>query len=229
MSASDEGRAIAKEYLDFKQKELNQTDDTEVAFGTLLYEMGEWRKSGTYFENLLHHRPNDSQIYFGIGRSYNASSEFDQALSYFKRAYNLSMSNANKNTAFTAKICCSTLRAYHDSGNFDQALALGDEALGLYRHLDEHAHAVGIAQVLINIGLVHFDKAYTLKNRGEVLFALGDLIGALELFEKALEMYSRIFREDKNHRDIAKCQHLIGMTHLAIGNYNKAVEALDTA
>ena len=60
-------------------------------------------------------------------------------------------------------------------------------------------------------------------------FALDDLTGALELFEQAHNMYGRILGQDTNHRDIAKCKYLIGLTHLAIGDQDKAAEALDHA
>ena len=385
MSASDEGTAIAQEYFDFKQKELELTDDVEVVFGTLLCEMGKWLQSRIYFETLLRSRPDDPRINLGIGRTYYAFSELDQALSYFKRANESTRQKGNEMEAFAAKICYHMLRVYHEAGDFEQALALGIEALDIYQRLANPENSSGVAHVLMYMGLVYFDQgrdetsleylqralallksiyplehpevsdclthlsfayyhqgdyckaldclaksskidqrllpvdhpnvsanennigkqyykqgkyrealeqfqraadidvrtgtnlneghivvvsnqgkasyrlnhfeeaiayydgvlqliehiyslspdhiylAYTWKNQGEVLFTLDDHLDALKLFEQAHDMYVRIFGQDKNHRDIAKCKHLMGLTRLALGDLEEAEALLNKA
>ncbi|CAF3331113.1 unnamed protein product [Rotaria socialis] len=64
---------------------------------------------------------------------------------------------------------------------------------------------------------------------GELYMARCDAAGALVLFERALDMYRRLFTLDGDHRDIAKCWHLIGQTHATLGNNTKASEAFETA
>ena len=386
MSASDEGHNIAKEYLDFKQKEVDKSIDIEVTFGDLLFEMGEWLKSRTYFENLVQHRSNDPQVHYGIGHSCYAFGELHQALFHFEQAYVLSMQDENQCLALAAKICSNTLLVLQDCGILTEALDYGNEALELYRRAGEHGNESGIAKLLTNIGVVLFQKGndaasldyfqralqllqsihifdspeisdcysrlslvdyhkgdhekaldyllkksqiearlfpanhpniaatennigkqyykqgkykealqrflqaaniqdqtstncndvhtvilnnigkalyrlnsldeankyyeqalqmitkifsssssdsfylpYTLKNKGEILFAQGNFAGALELFERAHNVYERIFALDGDHRDIAKCKHLIGLTHLALNDLEKSADAIDKA
>lgn len=42
-------------------------------------------------------------------------------------------------------------------------------------------------------------------------------------------MYERLFARDGGHRNIAKCKHLIGLTHVKLGNVEDASTALDNA
>jgi tetratricopeptide (TPR) repeat protein len=210
MSATDEGRAIAKEYLHFREKELDNSDDIEIAFGDLLFEMGEWLKSRIYFGNLLHQRPNDPHIYFGIGQTHRVLTEMDQALFYFKHAYDLSMCEEHESNAFAAKICCSTLRLYHDICNFNQALAFGREALELYKRAGEHDHSFGISQVLINIGLVYFDQ--------------GNDSASLEHLERAFRLLKNIYSFD--HPEISRCLNHLAFAHYHNADYEKALDSL---
>ncbi|CAF3901097.1 unnamed protein product, partial [Rotaria sp. Silwood1] len=111
---TDEGRAIAKEYIDLKQIELNGSNDIESTFGDLLFEMGEWLKSRTYFQNVAERRPNDPYILFGIGRSHYNFCESDQAMSYFRTAYDLCMKDNDKRLTLAATICRYMCRVHED-------------------------------------------------------------------------------------------------------------------
>ena len=385
MSASDEGSAIVQEYLQFRQKEVDNVDDVEVAFGTLLHEMGEWQKSRNHFQNLLRHRPDDPHVYFAIGRTCLFFSELDQAVTYFERAYHFTSQKEENNEAFTAKIHCNMLRVYQDAGNFKKALAFGEEALKIYQRLNHPNNIADTAHLLMSIGLVYFNQghdqtsseylqrafallqsiypfdhpetslclnhmsfahyrqgdydkaldylqrslqtdyrllpldhpsisakknnigkqyykqgkyqqalkqflqaadiniragtdcnkgyivelnnlgkisyrlnnieeavayydkalsliegiysissdhiylAYTWKNQGEILFMSDDFLDALKLFEHAHDAYVRIFGQDENHRDIAKCKHLRALVHLALGDLVKAEDLFTQA
>ncbi|CAF4042054.1 unnamed protein product [Rotaria sp. Silwood1] len=385
LSASDEGYTVGKEYINYAENELGKCDDIELIFGSLLLEMGEWSKGRIYFENLKQRRSYDPRISFFVGLIHQISGELDQALSHLMRAFNSIISQKKEFMAFTALVCCSILQLYHMKGDLNRALRFGDKALELCQQVSEYENVMITAQVLMSIGLVHFDKgnddtsleylersfrllqricpfdnpaimnclnslscahyhkgdynkaldcllrcaeigeqllpidhpiissiennigkqfykqgkydealqrfrraadidertstsssdghivvlnnigkalyrlnkfdeaimqydkafdliekifrplldhpyvAYTLKNKGEVLFALNDLFGAFELFKQAHDIYERLFEPDNNHRDIAKCKYLIGLTHLALGNEQKAADALDKA
>jgi tetratricopeptide (TPR) repeat protein len=138
MIATNEGRAIAKEYLSSKQIELNEPNDIESTFGDLLCDMGEWLKSRTHFQNLEKRRPNDPYILFGIGRSFGKLGESDGALSYFKAGYDLCMKDTSKRLELAAAICRYTCAVYKDCGNHAEALLSGNEAMNLYRQAGEN-------------------------------------------------------------------------------------------
>ena len=212
MSASDEGSAIVQEYLQLKQKELDNADDVEVVFGTLLYEMGEWRKSRTYiyFENLLRHRPGDPQVYFGIARTYYAFSELDQALSYLKQASDSIRQKEDKTEALIAKICCHMLRVYHELGDFKQVIALGEEALEIYQRLANSEHSSGIAHVLIYMGLVYFDQG-----RDET---------SLEHLQRAFALLKNIYSFE--HPELSDCLTHLSFAYYHQGDYHKALDCI---
>lgn len=75
----------------------------------------------------------------------------------------------------------------------------------------------------------HADLAYTWKNIGEIHLVNRNFPDALDLFERARDMYGRVFTHVNGHRDIAKCWHLIAQTHMALNNNNEALSAFETA
>ncbi|UJR19937.1 hypothetical protein I4U23_023069 [Adineta vaga] len=77
--------------------------------------------------------------------------------------------------------------------------------------------------------LDHADLAYTWKNIGEIHMARNEATVALVLFEKARDMYRRLFSLHGDHRDIAKCWYLIAQTHVILENDADASNAFETA
>ena len=63
----------------------------------------------------------------------------------------------------------------------------------------------------------HVDKAYILKNIGEVYLDLLNFDFALNYLTQALDMYKKTFN-DLEHRAVAKCLHLIGQVYYCKNN-----------
>lgn len=198
--ATNEGRTIAKEYLDFKQTESNESNDIESTFGDLLSEMGDWLKSGIYFQTLAARRPNDPYIIFGIGRSYCYFDKLELALTYFKIAYDLCMKNDDKRLTLAAKICYYISDAHYVCNNYKEALAFGHEAIELYRLAGEDNNRLGIAQAFDKIGLIYYDQ--------------GNDDTSLAYLERAYSITKDIYTFD--HPEITK-----RLNHLALGYYHK--------
>ncbi|CAF3598853.1 unnamed protein product [Rotaria sp. Silwood1] len=102
------------------------------------------------------------------------------------------------------------VRAYHYFGDFDQALAFSNEALRLYQRLDEHENVLGIAQVLINMGLVHSDKGYDNTSFNN--------------FERAHRLLKKIYSFD--HPEISYCLAHLLFAHYHNGDYEQALDCL---
>ncbi|CAF1136074.1 unnamed protein product [Didymodactylos carnosus] len=89
MKVSAKGVEVAKEYVTFRKNEMKNADSV-ILFGDLLYDMREYNKSQKYFENLIITRPDDAQVYLGIGRAHHVKSEYAAALTNYQKAYDLS-------------------------------------------------------------------------------------------------------------------------------------------
>ncbi|CAF1473296.1 unnamed protein product, partial [Adineta ricciae] len=210
MSASNEGRIIVRQYLDFKEKELDNSDDNEVAFGNLLFDMGQWSKSRIYFENLALRRTNDPHIQFGIASCCRALGDINQALFHLQQAYDLSMHIEHECLRLKGQICCNLLRTYQEYGDFSKAAAFGDEALDFYRQAGEHSNEVGIAKVWINFGLLNYYKGHD------------DI--CLEQLERAHTLLKRTSQFDGP--EISECYKFLSFAHYHNGDYDKALDSL---
>lgn len=191
MKASDEGRVIAQGYLDFKQTELNQSSDIEIVFGDLLHDMGEWHKSRTYFEHLAVRRINDPHVYLGIARTYDALNESDQALFYLKQAYDLAMGDDREWLVLGAKICHYACRVHFSCNNFDDSLGFNNESLELYRRAGENDNQAGIAQTLMDTGLIYFLKC--------------EHDASLKYFQVALQLFQSVYLFDHPDKVTSLC------------------------
>ncbi|CAF3935404.1 unnamed protein product [Rotaria sp. Silwood1] len=157
-----------------------------------------------------------SSIENNIGKQFYKQGKYDEALQRFRRAADIDERTSTSSSDGHIVVLNNIGKALYRLNKFDEAIMQYDKAFDLiekiFRPLLDHPYV-----------------AYTLKNKGEVLFALNDLFGAFELFKQAHDIYERLFEPDNNHRDIAKCKYLIGLTHLALGNEQKAADALDKA
>jgi len=213
MTTSDEGRAIAKEYLDSKKNELNESSDIEIIFGDLLFEMGEWLKSRVYFNSLEERQPNDPRVHFGIARAYFSLNDLNQALSSFKQAYDLCMQSENELLTLAANTCRYACRIHRERGNYNEALAFGNEALELYRRADENDNQLGVTQALISIGLVYSEK--------------GNDDAALKYLQRAHELLKNAYAFDIP--DMCICLNYLSFAHHHKGDYDKALDCLMTS
>ena len=210
LRATDEGRSIAKEYVDLKQLEFNESNDVECTFGTLIFDMGEWRQSRIYFENLDKRRPNDPYVRFGIGRSYYNSDYPEQALKYFQEAYNLCMKDDEKLSKLAAKICCHMSRVYIDCSNYQEALLVANKAMKLYQLVGEENARLGIAQTLVCFGLVYLHQ--------------GKDDECLKNFERAHSIMKDVYK--CNHPEISACLVFLSCAYYHKGDYEKSLSSV---
>nr|ACD54711.1 hypothetical protein [Adineta vaga] len=141
-----------------------------------------------------------------IGKQYYKQGKIKEALTQFRLAVDISERMG------TTK-----------SGNQIVLLNKIDEAEKYYEE------ALHLTKKVFSSSVDHINLAYILKNQGEIHFAKGNFVGALQLYEQAHDVYKRIFIHDDNQRDIAKCQYLIGLTHLECNNIENATVALEKA
>ena len=210
MIATNEGQSIAKDYVDLKQVELNESNDIESTFGNLLFEMGDWLKSRMYFRNLDKRRPDDPYILFGIGRSYYNFDYPEQALQYFKTAYDLCVKGDNERLTLGAKICCHISNVYIDCSNYGDALCSANKALELYQSVGEETNRLGIAQALIRVGLVYYHQGKDVKS--------------LDHFQRAYSIVKNIYPFDHPERSI--CLNFLAFAYYHIGDYSRSLRCL---
>ncbi|CAF0754044.1 unnamed protein product, partial [Adineta ricciae] len=117
----------------------------------------------------------------------------------------------------------------------NQIVFLNNIGKALYRlkQIDEaekyFEEALQLTKKIFSSSADHINLAYTYKNQGEILLAKNNFVGALALFQQAHDMYKRIFVQNSNQRDVAKCQYLIGLSHLSLNDIEQATTALEQA
>lgn len=159
--------------------------------------------------------PNLSAVENNIGKQFYKQGKYQDALIRFQRAADIDKKNS-MDTTYPYSIVLNNLgKVHYRLQNFDRVTQYYDEALKL------------IVDSFSSVSSDHIYHAYTLKNKGEIQLAIGNLVGALELFEKVQKMYQRIFPDQPDHRDLGKCQLLFGQTYLAMGGKTKAQHAFD--
>lgn len=172
--------------------------------------MGEWLKSCTYYQNLAKSRPNDPRILLGIGRAHSIFDKLDQALPYFKEAYDLYMKNTDKQLALAAIICHYMCRAHVECSNYKEALSYGNEAIELYRQAGEDGNRLNIAQALVSIGIVYYDQ--------------GNDDISLEYFERAYSVVKNVYVFD--HPAVIACFNFLAFAYYRKGAYDKSLDLM---
>lgn len=208
MQTSSKGQDITKEYLKFKQTELNMSTDIEIVFGDLLYDMGEWLKSRIYFEKMSTQRIDDPQVHMGIARCYEALNQSDQALLHLKQAYKMVLKSDRQCFALAAKICFYSSRVHYICNNFEESLVFNKKALELYKKAGEVQNRAGIAETLRCAGLIYFLKC--------------DHDASLEHFQQALLLFEDIYRFD--HPDKSTALISLSYAYYLRGEYQRALK-----
>ncbi|CAF3302373.1 unnamed protein product [Rotaria socialis] len=211
MNPSVKGLEIAKEYVNFQRKEMNDGNlDIFVLFGNLLYDMGEYVKCRYYFENLLCvQRDKDSSatidIYRRLGRAFLGLSEFELSQKYLQHAYDLCIKNESTSSSKLGRILSYIGQTYDFQGKFNTALEYYFKGLQI------------IERNLKNKRLI----AYTLTRMGVVYYSKGQDDLALKYLKKSKKYIENSVPED--HPDMTEFYNNMYMVQYYKGCYDQAL------
>lgn len=212
LTATDEGSQQVREYFDFIQNQLEAEYSPIILFGYLLWrDIGEVNKAQKYFEILLNTLPDYHEdfpsIYHQIGSIFYEKGEWNMALDFYTKAYDLRCQRLPTDHPQIASSLNRIGLVYEDKRDFDQALDYYKRALMIYGKNYSGDH-LNIARTLMNTGIVFREKK--------------DYDHALNYFTKALEMFKRVLPEQ--HHIIARCLCNIGYNYELQFEFDRALE-----
>ncbi|CAF1961175.1 unnamed protein product [Rotaria magnacalcarata] len=139
-----------------------------------------------------------------IGKCYYKKCQYTQAMEYFEQSLDIArrVLKGDDNYRDMGMRINNIGKCFYREKNYSEALKHYEIVLKLIQKANLNDHV---------------DKAYTLKNMGEVYLDLFNFDFALNYFTEALDMYKKTFN-DLEHRDVAKCLHLIGQVYYCKNN-----------
>ena len=189
----------------------------------------------------IHYIKGKAVCYHLIGVYYQFTSDYPQALEYFKKSLELSKKAGLKQEMSNSLL--STAITYNYLSNYPKALEYYQKSMKISEELEDKD---GVSSCLNNIGLIYhlqgdlslaleyYQKALikaeefgdkqgtltTLSNIGSICFEQSNYLKALEYFQEAL----KIAKEFKDKYGISKNLTNIGSIQLEQGNYSQAME-----
>jgi tetratricopeptide (TPR) repeat protein len=212
MKATDEGSKQASEYLKFIRNQMEEEYSPAILFGYLLWrDIGAVDKAKKYFQTLLESLPHGHEdipsVYHQIGGIFYEKGEWNMALDFFTKAYDLRCQYLPSDHIQIASSLNNIGAVYEDKQDFDQALDYWNRSLSIYQKNYSGDHS-NIARTLMNTGIVFRQKK--------------EYENALDCSTKALEMYKRVLPEQ--HHSIARCLCNIGYVYELQFNFDRALE-----
>lgn len=212
MTATDEGSQQVREYLNFIQKQLESEYSPTILFGYLLWrDIGEVDKAKKYFEILLKTLPDYHEdvpsIYHQIGSIFYEKGEWNMALDFYTKAYDLRCQRLPSDHLQIAASLNRMGLVYEDKLDFDKALDYYKRTFVIYGKNYSGDH-LNIARTLMNTGIVFRGKK--------------EYDHALDYFTKALDMFKRVLPEQ--HHIIARCLCNIGYNYEVQFDFDRALE-----
>ena len=249
MKAVNDGRRIAKDYIEFNRKQ-EEDMSASIIFGKFLTLMGKYDQSLSYFQNLLSENEDHARIYNNIASNYLSKAQYDHAVENYQHAYEL-MINAQPNPRIkdSARPLTNMGNVFRECGQLDRALSMYFRALAIVEeyHGKEHLQT---AIILFHIGNsyhekehfhqalefhekslrirekllppVHIRLAQTLTSIGRVYTELHEYDRAFDYHQKSLQMFEQLLPWE--HDDIASCLMNIA---LVLHKKQELVKALD--
>ncbi len=163
--------------------------------------------------NQTRYQPQDiADCYILIGDLENKFANYDQALAYFNKAYDLYLKNLGKKHKGTANSIHSIATVYNYQGQYDKALEQYQIALRIYK---------------AKLGEDHPSVADTINNIASVYYGQGQYDQALEQYQIALRI--RKVKLGDDHPDVAIVLNNIGIIYSIQGQYDQATEYLEQA
>ncbi|CAF0964752.1 unnamed protein product [Rotaria sp. Silwood1] len=250
LSATDDGREIARQYIEETKKEM-EGDSVSMFFGSLLTRMGHYQAAQTYFQQLLKDPGNENLAYIHnqLGLVCQAKAEFDQAMYHFDAAYQLMRELHPSLLRDSARVLRNMSHVLMEQGHYEKALKHCREAKTVLEELNDSCQ-LEIAQCLHSIGSIyrglrkyveaityyehsleikrvclpeiHVHIAETLNSIGLVYLMTKDIEKAVNFFLSSLQMFQTCLPED--HSDIANVLHNIADCYQSKGQYDKALQ-----
>ena len=250
LTATDDGREIAKQYIEETKKEM-QGDSVVILFGSLLTRMGQYERAQTYFQHLLKEPGNENlaHIHNQLGLVYQAKAEYDQAMGYFETAYQLTRESSLPLLRDSAHILRNMSHVWLEQGYYEKALEYSSKAEQIlkesndscelelaqcvdsigstYQGLQKYSEALTFYEEALNIkrsclpeNHVHIAKSFN--SIGLIYLMTKDVEKAFNFYLSSLEMYQTCLPED--HPDIANALHNIAECFQHRKQYDKALQ-----
>ncbi|CAF2497551.1 unnamed protein product [Rotaria sp. Silwood2] len=250
LSATSDGREIARQYIEEMKKEM-QGDSVLIFFGSLLTRMGHYQTAQTYFQQLLKNPGDENLAYIHnqLGLACQAKAEFDQAMYHFDAAYQLMRKSRPSLLRDSAHVLRNMSHVLMEQGHYEKALKHCSEAKTLleelndsyqleiahclhsigsiYRGLCKYVEAITYYEQALNIKRaclpeIHVHIAETLNSIGLVYLMTNDIEKAFNFCLSSLEMFQTCLPED--HSDIADVLHNIADCYHSKRQYDKALQ-----
>ncbi|CAF1475607.1 unnamed protein product [Adineta steineri] len=208
LKATDTGEKISQEYIQSNRREMCG-ESSAIAFAGLLAQMGDYKKSLHFYEQLLQNHEDEAWIFNGIGMIYWNRRNFDKAIHNLTHAYRL-MINAEPQRVEESTVILTNLgNVFTAKGEYDKAILHFLEALMNRRRLfgDELFNLDG--DIMCNVGNVYFleGKDYDL---------------SLKYYMKALNIQETCY--PSNHIIIANTFHNIANCYSKKNDYDQSLK-----
>jgi tetratricopeptide (TPR) repeat protein len=249
MIATDKGRELVRKYID-DHLEFSTMMSPKIMFGALLYDMGKYDLSLSYFERLLAN-PEEEDIAFihlHIGRALSTRGDRNNEWEHYERAYQILMDAEPKRLQDAALVLINMGVFYFDRNESDRALEYFTRALdlfeqtlgninteqagallcigGCYEQKGEYNQALEFYDRTLSIheqsgNLNHRMQCSILLAKGNAYRLQGKYEDALIQFQHVLDIRNRTL--PKQHSEIADCLSMIGKTLDDMNNPSEGV------
>jgi tetratricopeptide (TPR) repeat protein len=211
MTAVDDGSKQKTEHFKLIQQQMDEGYKPTILFGDLLWRnMGEYDKAQKYFETILESLPHDHEdmpyVYYQLGCVFNQKDEWNVALDFFKKSYDLHCQHLPSDHPQLATSLRAIGLMYAYKQDYDQALHYYNQAFDFYKNYS--SDHLDMAHVLMNIGIVFREKK--------------QYDNALDYFTKALKIYQRLLPE--HHYMIARWLDNTGRLYDDQLNFDRALD-----
>jgi tetratricopeptide (TPR) repeat protein len=248
MIATDKGRELVRKYID-DNLEFGAIMSARIMFGVLLYDMGKYDLSLSYFQRLLTNPEEEdiASIHLHIGRALSMQGDRNNEWENYELAYKILMNAEPKCPQDAAVVLIHMGIFYFDRNENDRALEYFTHALdlleqtltdvngekarvlrcigGCYEHKGEYNQALEFYNRALSIheqseNLNHHVQCSILLAKGNAYRLQGKYEDALIEFQRVLDIRTRTL--PKQHSEIADCLSMIGKTLGDMDNQSEA-------
>lgn len=203
---TDKGKATAKEYMELQLHEIDK-EDAAMFFGTILLQMGKYKKAKEFFSNLKDRKStNNPDLIHRLGYSYYGLDEYQNALEHFGRARSMYLNEEPPDFEKAAKVATHMGNAHTFLCQYSEALICQIESLNLY----------GKAGMIEQLPVVR-----TLVGLGEVYNYMGKNEASLQCCQQALNIAQRLVPFD--HPSLGSAYMYVAEALYRLGDYDQAL------